>query len=62
MVALARSVAPWAPDVLLGQGQGAVVALMYAAPAVLEVALQARNAQKDEAHAIAGGWARLEAV
>eukprot|EP00969_Alexandrium_andersonii_P012001 523865-Alexandrium_andersonii.AAC.1 len=31
MVALARSVAQWAPDVLLGHGQGAVVALMYAA-------------------------------
>eukprot|EP00969_Alexandrium_andersonii_P239588 10576490-Alexandrium_andersonii.AAC.1 len=65
MVALARSVAQWAPDVapdvLLGHGQGAVVALMYAAPAMLEVAPQARDLQKDEAHAIAEGWARLKA-
>eukprot|EP00969_Alexandrium_andersonii_P111641 4930839-Alexandrium_andersonii.AAC.1 len=35
---------------------------MYAAPAVLEVALPARNVQKDEAHAVAEGWARLKAV
>eukprot|EP00969_Alexandrium_andersonii_P087469 3859138-Alexandrium_andersonii.AAC.1 len=62
MVALARSVAQWAPDVLLGCGQGAVVALMYAALAMLEVALQARNVQRVEAHAVAEGWARLKAV
>eukprot|EP00969_Alexandrium_andersonii_P270473 11954734-Alexandrium_andersonii.AAC.1 len=61
MVALARSGAQWAPDVLLGHGQGALVALMYAAPAILEVALQARNVQRGEAHAIAEGWARLKA-
>eukprot|EP00969_Alexandrium_andersonii_P352860 15438602-Alexandrium_andersonii.AAC.1 len=62
MVALARSVAQWAPDVLWGHGQGAVVALMNAAPAMLEVALQARNVQRDAAHAIAEGWARLKAA
>eukprot|EP00969_Alexandrium_andersonii_P359007 15452236-Alexandrium_andersonii.AAC.1 len=62
MVALARSVAQWAPGVLLGHGQGAVVALTYASPAMLEVALQARNVQRDEAHAITEGWARLKAV
>eukprot|EP00969_Alexandrium_andersonii_P018635 813981-Alexandrium_andersonii.AAC.1 len=61
MVALARSVAQWAPDVPLGHGQGAVVALMHGAPAMLEVALQARNVQRDEAHVIAEGWARLKA-
>eukprot|EP00969_Alexandrium_andersonii_P047011 2062545-Alexandrium_andersonii.AAC.1 len=61
MVALARSVAQWAPHVLLGHGQGAIVALMYAAPAMLEVALQARDVQRDEAQAIAEGWARLKA-
>eukprot|EP00969_Alexandrium_andersonii_P308743 13645745-Alexandrium_andersonii.AAC.1 len=61
MVALARSVAQRAPDVLLGHGQGAVAALMYAAPARLEVALQARDVQQDEARAIAEGWARLKA-
>eukprot|EP00969_Alexandrium_andersonii_P113605 5020282-Alexandrium_andersonii.AAC.1 len=62
MAALARSVAQWAPDVLQGHGQGAVAALMYAAPAILGVALQARNVQRDEAHAIAEVWARLKAV
>eukprot|EP00969_Alexandrium_andersonii_P041562 1821902-Alexandrium_andersonii.AAC.1 len=35
---------------------------MYVAPAMLEVALQARNVQRDEAHAVAEGWARLKAV
>eukprot|EP00969_Alexandrium_andersonii_P105112 4637554-Alexandrium_andersonii.AAC.1 len=61
MVSLARSVAQWAPEVLLGHGQGAVVASMYVAPAMLEVALQVRNVQRDGAHAIAKGWARLKA-
>ena len=58
---LARSVLLHQPDVVVGEGQGGVIALAYAKPLQLEVALQARNVQRDEVQSIAESWGRAKA-
>ena len=62
VVGLARHVARIRPDVVLGRGQGGVVAGAFAKPGLLEVALQARNVQREEAGPIAEAWGRLQGV
>ena len=52
VVTLARSVLLHHLDVVVGEGQGGVIALAYAKPLQLEVALQARNVQRDEVQSI----------
>jgi len=47
IVALGRQVARMDADLVLGEGQGAVIAAGYARPALLEFALQARNVQRE---------------
>ena len=61
VVTLARSVLLHQPDVVVGEGQGGVIALAYAKPLQLEVALQARNVQRDEVQSIAESWGRIKA-
>ena len=61
VVTWARSVLLHPPDVVVGEGQGGVIALAYAKPLQLEVALQARNVQRDEVQSIAESWGRAKA-
>ena len=57
---LARQVAHLSADVIVGEGQGGLVLAAYSRPLVLEVALQARNVQRQEAQSIAEGWAGVK--
>ena len=57
-----RKVAFWGPDVIIGEGQGGLVALGLARPLILEAALQARNVQRNEAQSIAEAWGAMHAV
>ena len=61
VVALARSVLLHQPGVVVGEGQGGVIVLAYAKPLQLEVALQARNVQRDEVQSIAESWGLVKA-
>ena len=60
IVALGRQVARMDADLVLGVGQGGVIATGYARPALLEFALQARNVQREEVRQIAGAWSKLK--
>ena len=53
VVTLARQIAHLRADVAVGEGQGGLVLAAYSRPLVLEVALQARNVQRQEAQSIA---------
>jgi len=53
---LARKVAFWQTDLVLGEGQGGLVVFAFSKPLVLEAALQARNLQRKEAQTVAEGW------
>ena len=46
---LLRNISIHKPDVILGEGQGGIIALAAAKPFQVEVALQARNVQRSEA-------------
>ena len=62
LVGAARHVYRLGVDVVVGEGQGGVVALGYAKPALLEVALQARNVQREEVSRIAGSWGKVRMI
>ena len=57
VVTLARNVGVHRPEVLVGFGQGGVVAQAYGHPLAMETALQARNVQVSELTGIAEAWA-----
>ena len=60
IVALGRQVARMDADLVLGEGQGAVIAAGYARPALLEFALQARNVQREEVRLVVGAWSKVK--
>ena len=62
IVALARNVAVHRPAVLVGHGQGGIVAHAYGRPLAMELALQARNVQVSELMGIAEGWAGVKLI
>ena len=45
---------------MIADGQGGLVALCYVKPLVLEVALQARNVQRQEAQEMASAWGAIK--
>ena len=59
---LARAIADYGPDFVVGFGQGGIVAGILRWPLVLEVVLQARNLQRKEAQEICLAWARVKAI
>ena len=61
VVTLARNALLHQPDLVVGEGQGALIALAYSKPLQLEMALQARNVQRDEVQSIAESWGRVKA-
>ena len=62
VVLLARRVAMHMPDLVIGHGQGAMVAMAYAQPRVMECCLQQRNVQQEECKKLARGWAGVRGV
>ena len=62
LATLSRSVASFTPEFVIGTGQGAVIAMLLTKPLVLELMLQMRNVQREEAHRIAEAWGKVRAV
>ena len=62
MVKVLRACAVHRPQVLLGDGQGALVCLAVSKPLQVEVALAARNVQREEAKSIADAWGGILAI
>ena len=54
-----RSIATHHPDVVVGDGQGSLVAGILRYPLVVETVLQARNIQREEAYHIGAAWSTL---
>ena len=50
------------PQLLLGDGQGGLVALAIAKPLLVEAALAARNVQREEVESIAQSWGSILAI
>ena len=57
-VKLARHAAMHAPKIVIGDGQGALIAIGYGIPGVLESALGTRNVQRQEAQEMAEAWGK----
>ncbi len=57
-----RAVERHKPSILIGDGQGALVALGVSRPVLLETALAARNVQTDDARLLAEAWGALKLV
>ena len=62
MASAARSIAAHRPQVLVADGQGALVALGMSRPLVLEAALALRNVDIKEALQIAKAWGNVRAI
>jgi len=62
MVTVLRAVERHKPAILIGDGQGALVALGVSRPVLLETALAARNVQTDDARLLAEPWGALKLV
>ena len=62
VVKLARHAAMHRPKLILGQGQGAVVAAAYGHPGCLEAVLATRNVQPEELPEIAQSWGNVSAI
>ena len=52
VIALAWQMGRVRPDIVIGEGQSGIIAMGLSKPALLEAALQARNAQPDEVQKI----------
>ena len=50
------------PALIFGEGQGALIALGYSKPALVERALQSRNVQQSECGTLAAAWGGVRAV
>ena len=62
IAAAARAIAKAQPEVVLGQGQGAVVSAALARPRMLEVALASKTVSPEEAVALAAAWGEVKVV
>ena len=62
MATVLRAVERHKPAVLIGEGQGALVALGVSKPVLLETALAARNEQREDARVLASAWGALKAI
>ena len=62
LATLSRLVAQFCPEIVVGSGQGGLVAMCLTKPLVLELMLQMRNAQREEAHRIAEAWGKVRVV
>ena len=56
VIQLARKVGMFKPSIIVGEGQGALIAIVYAIPEVLESALSSRNVQQNECESIGQAW------
>ena len=59
LATLSRLVAQFCPEIVVGSGQGGLVAMCLTKPLVLELMLQMRNVQREEAHRIAEAWGKV---
>ena len=62
VVKLARAVALHKPSLVVGEGQGAVVAAVFAHPGCLETVLSSRNVQVVELPSICQSWGNVRCV
>ena len=62
VVKLGRHAAMHRPKLIIGEGQGALVAAGFAKPLLLEHALATRNVQEKEAHEIGQAWGNVMGV
>ena len=62
VVKLGRSAVYHSPKLIIGHGQGALIAFGFARPYVLELSLQTRNVQRAEAQKIGEAWGRVGAA
>ena len=62
LATLSRLVAQFCPEIVVGSGQGGLVAMCLTKPLVLELMLQMRNVQWEEAHRIAEAWGKVRVV
>ena len=62
LATLSRLVAQFCPEIVVGSGQGGLVAMCLTKPLVLELMLQMRNVQREEAHRIAEAWGKVRVV
>ena len=57
-----RESAAFRPDLVLGFGQGGVIAGLLRYPLLVELVLQARNLQNQEVQAVGAAWSKIKAV
>ena len=62
VVKLARHAAMHKPAIIIGEGQGALIAVGYAKPLLLEAALATRNIQPEELSEIRDAWGETRVV
>ena len=62
IVRLARYAEMHKPALIFGEGQGALIALGYSKPALVERALQSRNVQQSECGTLAAAWGGVRAI
>ena len=62
MIKLGRNAGLHLPDLIIGTGQGALVALAFANPQMLNCAMGTRTCQVEECNHIARGWASTRGV
>ena len=62
VVELACHAAMHAPKIVMGDGQGALIAIGYGIPGVLEAALGTRTVQRQEAQEMAEAWGNVTCI
>ena len=62
VIQLARRVEMFKPSIIVGEGQGALIAIGYVTPEVLETAMSSRNVQQNECESIGQAWGGVRAV
>ena len=59
---LSRNVCYHKPKLIIGEGQGALIAYGFGRPYVMEVSLQTRNVQRQEAQRIGEAWGSVSVI
>ena len=62
VIKLGRHAAMHSPKIIIGEGQGALVAIGYGQPGVLETAMASRNVQRAEAQEMAEAWGNVACI
>ena len=62
VVKLARHTAMQLPHIIIGEGQGGLIAAGFAKPGVVEAAFTTRNVQQQEVYQLAAAWGKVGVV